>query len=124
MNNQLQSDKISLTSEYKNSVKIFKKKLQAKMGGKTPVRRSVLVNIVRIKWLDIDEFKIHLQSKGMIQGYNVWTSHSEVVERKNSRKSHHRRHPEPLPVEQMVDFNAMLHDIADAIYEFYDTTNT
>ncbi|XP_074356744.1 uncharacterized protein LOC141696513 [Apium graveolens] len=78
-----------------------------------------------LNWLKIDDVRFHLLAKGMLEGYTVWTSHGEKIGRKRSRTSHHRYCVrEPSRVEEPVDLNAMLHDLASENYQFYETTDT
>ena len=78
-----------------------------------------------LNWLKIDDVRFHLLAKGMFEGYTVWTSHGEKIGRKRSRTSHHRYCVrEPSRVEEPVDLNAMLHDLAGENYQFYETTDT
>ncbi|KAL8095892.1 hypothetical protein AgCh_037034 [Apium graveolens] len=87
---------------------------------KCPCKRSKNLN-----WLKIDDVGFHLLAKGMFEGYTVWTSHDEKIGRKRSRTSHHRYCVrEPSRVEEPVDLNAMLHDLAGENYQFYETTDT
>ncbi|KAL8098990.1 hypothetical protein AgCh_031628 [Apium graveolens] len=78
-----------------------------------------------LNWLKIDDVRFHLLAKGMLEGYTVWTSHGEKIERKRSRTSHHRYCVrEPSRVEEPVELNVMLHDLAGENYQFYEITVT
>ncbi|KAL8094028.1 hypothetical protein AgCh_035786 [Apium graveolens] len=73
----------------------------------------------------IDDGRFYLLAKGMLEDYTMWTSHGEKIGRKRSRTSHHRYCVrEPSRVEEPVDLNVMLHDLAGENYQFYETTDT
>jgi hypothetical protein len=125
ISNHLQSDKMSLTPEYRNGVEYFLK-FASEKGMEDDRMKCPCKRCKNLNWLPLDDVRFHLHSKGMLEGYTVWTSHGEVVQRKRKKnqESHNRSHREPPRIDQPVDLNAMLNDFAGANYEFYDTTDT
>ncbi|XP_063941385.1 uncharacterized protein LOC135149574 [Daucus carota subsp. sativus] len=125
ISNQVQSDKISLTPEYRNGVETFLKFASENGMGEDGTMKCPCKRCRNLNWLSIDDVRFHLLAKGMLEGYTVWTSHGEERGRKRSRTSHNRYCVwEPTRVEQPVDLNAMLHDFAVENSEFYNNLDT
>ena len=68
--NQLQSDKISLTPEYRIGVEIFLK-FASENGMEDGTMKCPCKRCKNLNWLKIYDVRFHLLAKGMIEGYTL-----------------------------------------------------
>nr|XP_017221555.1 PREDICTED: uncharacterized protein LOC108198305 [Daucus carota subsp. sativus] len=103
MNRRLESNRITLTPEYKLGVEQFIKFAIENKGVVEDLMKCPCVNCKNGTWETIENVRYHLIANGICLGYKIWTSHGESSRRKNNRVQRE--------VEKPVDMEAMLRDV-------------
>lgn len=108
MHRRLESDRITLTKEYKEGVENFLD-FAKEYGMSGNLIKCPCKDCVNSIWNTIDNVRYHLIASGISLDYKVWNYHGEKLERKQTQRSR-KRSRVSNEEEQPVDMNAMLRD--------------